>query len=241
VEIHKPRPIQNWRELATEVGVIVVGIVIALSGEQLLQSLEWREKISRAEEQIRVEMADDDGPEVFQRLALGDCIDSGLAQIRASVERGDSRAAVIGAIANVDIPHHTYESFAYNAAAASGVLARLSAERLNLWNFLYAPMPVLDRITEREYFDAAALHAIRNSGGPLSEAEQLRTLDAVENLKLDNHDILSRAELAKEAFKMMDIKLQKLRVKQMLDELAAMPGASACVEKLRTMSSGYEP
>ena len=240
MEIHKPRPIHNWRELATEVAVIVVGIIIALSGEQLLQSLEWREKISRAEEQIRVEMADDDGPQIFQRLAIGDCIDNGLAQIRASIEHGDNRTAVIEAITNVDIPHHTYESFAYNAAAASGVLARLPPERLNLWDFLYAPMPVLDRIAEREYFDAAALHAIRNSSGPLSEAEQLRVLDAVENLRLDNLDILSRAALAQEAFKMMDIKLQKLRVKQMLDELSTRPGASACVEKLTTMS-GYEP
>ena len=240
MEIHKPRPIHNWRELATEVAVIVVGIIIALTGEQLIQSLEWREKISRAEEQIRVEMADDDGPEVYQRLALGDCVDNGLAQIRASIERGDARAAVIEAIAKVDIPHHTYESFAYNAAVASGVLARLSPERLNLWDYLYAPMPVLDRIGEREYFDAAALHAIRNSGGPLSEAEQLRALDAVENLRLDNLEIMSRAALAQGAFKMMDIKLQKIRVKQMLDELAARPGASACVETLKTIT-GYEP
>jgi hypothetical protein len=240
VEIHKPRPIHNWRDLAIEVAVIVVGIVIALTGEQLLQGLEWREKVSRAEEQIRIEMSDDDGPEIFQRLAMGDCIATGLDQIRASIDRGDGRAAVIGAIANVDVPRHTYESHAYNAAAASGVLARLSPERLNLWNYLYSPMPVLDRIAEREFFDAAALHAIRGSGGPLGEAEQLRVLEAAENLKRDNQDILSQAAQAKEGLRMMDVRLRKVRVKQMLDELAARPGASACVEKFRTMS-GYAP
>jgi hypothetical protein len=240
MEIHKPRPIHSWRELATEVAVVVVGIIIALTGEQLLQGFEWREKTSRAEEQIRVEMADDDGPEIYQRLALGDCIANGLDQIRASIDRGDGRSAVIGAIAGVDIPRHTYESHAYNAAAASGVLARLSPERQNLWNFLYSPMPVLDRIAEREFFDDAALHAIRDSGGPLGEAEQLRVLEAVENLKRDNRDILSQAAQAKEGLKMMDVRLQKVRVKQMLDELAVRPGASACVEKFRTMS-GYVP
>jgi hypothetical protein len=36
MEIHKPKPIHNWRELATEVGVVVVGIFIALSAEQLI-------------------------------------------------------------------------------------------------------------------------------------------------------------------------------------------------------------
>jgi hypothetical protein len=34
--IHKPKPVHNWRELASEVGVIVVGIIIALTAEQFL-------------------------------------------------------------------------------------------------------------------------------------------------------------------------------------------------------------
>ena len=50
MEVHKPKPIHTWRELASEVGVIIVGIVIALSAEQLLLGLELREKVSRAEE-----------------------------------------------------------------------------------------------------------------------------------------------------------------------------------------------
>jgi hypothetical protein len=50
LEIHKPKPVHNWRELTSEVGVIVVGIIIALSAEQFLERLEWHHKISRAEE-----------------------------------------------------------------------------------------------------------------------------------------------------------------------------------------------
>jgi hypothetical protein len=97
-------------------------------------------------------------------------------------------------------------------------------------------MPVLDRIAEKEYFDAAPLHAIRDTGGPLGEAEQLRVLEAVENLKRDNQDILSLAAQAREGLKMMDVRLQKIRTKQMLDELVARPGASACVDKFTTLS-----
>lgn len=87
MEIHKPKPVHSWRELDSEIGVVVIGIVIALSGEQFLERLEWRHKISRAEDQMRVEMAGDDGPEVLQRLALADCIDHGLADIRAHFGR----------------------------------------------------------------------------------------------------------------------------------------------------------
>jgi hypothetical protein len=167
--IHKPKPVHNWRELATEVGVIVVGIVIALTAEQFLQGLEWRHKISRAEEQMRFEMSADDGPEVFQRLALADCIDNGLAGIRASIERADNRAAVIEAINRVDIPRHTYESDAYHAAEVLGVLARLEPRRVDRWNYLYAPMSVLDRMPSE--ISTPQRRMPLQFGGPLSEAE----------------------------------------------------------------------
>jgi len=240
LEIHKPRPVHNWRELATEVGVVVVGIVIALSAEQLLERLEWHHKISHAEEQMRLEMSADDGPEVLQRVALADCIDHGLAEIRASVERADDRAVVVTAINQIDTPRHTYESDAYRAAEASGVLARLDPQRLDRWNYLYSTMPVLDRIAEREYFDAAALHAVRISGGPLSEAEQLKLLEVVENLRRDNFDIVRLAVQAARGLKEQTVILDRTRARQMMDEITRGAALQPCAGKLKTLI-GYEP
>jgi hypothetical protein len=36
---HKVKPIKNWRELAKEVGIIVLGVVIALGGEQAVEAI----------------------------------------------------------------------------------------------------------------------------------------------------------------------------------------------------------
>jgi hypothetical protein len=38
MDIHKPKPVHSWRELLTEVGVIVIGVSIALAGGQ---TMEW--------------------------------------------------------------------------------------------------------------------------------------------------------------------------------------------------------
>jgi hypothetical protein len=235
MEIHKPKPIHNWRELVTEIGVVVVGITIALSAEQFIQGLEWRHRIGRAEEQMRLEMAKDDGPAIFQRLAVSDCIDQGLAGIRASLERADSRSAVIEAISRVEIPRHTYESDAYHAAEASGVLAKLDPERLDRWNYLYAPVPVLDRIAEREFFDATNLHVIRSSGGPLSEAEQLRISEAVENLRRDNMAIVREARQAEQGLREHGVVLDGARMGQVMSELTGNPGMNSCAEKLNAL------
>jgi hypothetical protein len=37
MEIHKPKPVHSWREFLTELGVVVLGICIALGAEQLVE------------------------------------------------------------------------------------------------------------------------------------------------------------------------------------------------------------
>lgn len=235
MEIHKPKPVHSWRELVSEIGVIVIGIVIALSAEQVIERLEWRHKIDLAEEQMRLELSADDGPEVMQRLALTACIAQGLTDIRASVEGATDRAAVMTAIGHLGIPRHTYENDAYRAAEASGVLGRLDPQRLNRWYFVYSTMPVLDRIAEREYYDLAALHSIRPSGGPLSEAEQMKLLAAVESLRSDNLEMSRNAAQAAQGLKEHEVVLDGPRVRQMQDEIARTPAFAPCAAKLKAL------
>lgn len=37
MDIHKPKPIHNWREFLSEIGVIVLGVLIALGAEQSIE------------------------------------------------------------------------------------------------------------------------------------------------------------------------------------------------------------
>ena len=53
MDIHKPKPVHNWRELLTEIGVIVVGIVIALSGEQIVETFHWSHQIRVGEASLK--------------------------------------------------------------------------------------------------------------------------------------------------------------------------------------------
>jgi len=53
VEVHKPRPVHNWRELLSEIAVVVIGVVIALTAEQLIQRAELRAKMRHAEQEMR--------------------------------------------------------------------------------------------------------------------------------------------------------------------------------------------
>jgi len=45
MEIHKPKPIHNWREFLAELGTIVLGICIAISLEQFVEYLHWHHEV----------------------------------------------------------------------------------------------------------------------------------------------------------------------------------------------------
>jgi hypothetical protein len=184
---------------------------------------------------MRLEMAKDDGPAILERLAVFDCIDKDLAGSRAAIDRGDSRSAVIETINKMEIPRHTYESDAYHAAEASGVLGRLDPERLDKWNYPYAPIPVLDRIAEREFFDATNLHAIRNAAGPLSETEQLKINEAVESLRRDNVAMVREASQATRGLRNQRVVLDATRMGEITNELTRSSALAPCAGKLTTL------
>jgi hypothetical protein len=41
MHFHMPKPIHGWRQFFGEVGIIVVGVLIALSAEQIVEERTW--------------------------------------------------------------------------------------------------------------------------------------------------------------------------------------------------------
>ena len=91
MEIHKPKPSHTLREFFGEVGVVILGIIIALAGEQALSSLESRHKMRVVTEEMRQEISGDDGPQSLERIALSRCISNALDSIRRSIEKNAAR------------------------------------------------------------------------------------------------------------------------------------------------------
>src|SRR5712671_1668373 len=57
MEIHKPTAVHSWRELLTEIGVVVIGVCIALAAEQTVEWLHWRKQVAEARDVIATELA----------------------------------------------------------------------------------------------------------------------------------------------------------------------------------------
>jgi hypothetical protein len=57
MHIHLPKPLHGWREFAGEVGIIVLGVMIALGAEQLIQAIHTRSEVAQFRSAVDAELA----------------------------------------------------------------------------------------------------------------------------------------------------------------------------------------
>jgi len=246
LEFHRPKPLHSLREFLSEVAVVLLGIVIALAGEQALLSLESRHKIRLVAEEMRQEFSGDDGPQALERIALSKCVDTALDTIRGSAETNADRSAILASIGRFGTPRHTWDSIAFQDALSAGILAQMPTDRVDAMSRFYSLMPVLESANEREFRDGASLAAISRAGGPLTESERGQVLKAVETLRRDNAEIVGFSLLAESAMKQLGVKIADYRPhagrvsslydpRRVINEMWAMPMAQQCVNVARAL------
>jgi hypothetical protein len=74
MEIHKPKPIHNLRDLIKEIGIIVIGVSIALAAEQAVEWAHWRGEVGTARQAINREIAANNVI-YARRLAFAPCLE----------------------------------------------------------------------------------------------------------------------------------------------------------------------
>src|SRR5258708_39661591 len=132
MHFHLPKPLHGWRAFAGEVGVIVLGVLIALGAEQVVEASQWRDKVSRAEAAMRLELAEDDGPQAYGRVIIAPCLDAQIARIHDGAGRGP--AAELRAWVQAYLPpFRTWDSEAWKAVLGSDVGSHMGPDRLAPW------------------------------------------------------------------------------------------------------------
>ena len=184
MHFHLPKPLHGWRQFVGEVAIIVLGVLIALSAEQLVENWHWSQKLNASKDAMRTELLFDDGPEVYHRAAVHDCLQQKLRQIRSAIEARQSRAEIVRLTDGYDLRIMSFDTIAHDAASQSDVLDHMNPDSVKTYTDAYAMMPYMERTNAREADSVAQLRAYARSGGRLNEDERARILAAVESLKI---------------------------------------------------------
>jgi hypothetical protein len=159
MEVHLPKPLHGWREFVGEVGIIVLGVLIALGAEQIVDSVDMHLKVRRAEAAMRLELAEDDGPQAYGRVLIGACLDAQLARIHdgaGHVPADQLRQWVVA----YNPPFRTWDSEAWKTVLGSDVGSHMGPERLIQWSSPYRILPAVTERNQRERELAIELHEV---------------------------------------------------------------------------------
>ena len=209
-------PWHDWRENVREVAIVIVGVLIALLAQEIVQGWEWQQKIAAADDAMKREMFWDNGPEMLERISIQPCINAQLDAIRAAVEANRPRAEIVGLVDRLYVSYVSYDTVAYRDVSASDVPIHMPRTRENAWTQAYAMMPLVDATDAQETVDAARIKALKRTGGPLSDAEQIALLQAIEEVRGDGARIMSGIHWTMQAMPQLHGTFDKARLDQAL-------------------------
>lgn len=88
MHVHLPKPLHGWREFAGEVGIIVVGVLIALAAEGLVERWHWQGQVSQANAAFKDELLQF-AYFAYERQALQPCLNGRLQVLASQLNESD--------------------------------------------------------------------------------------------------------------------------------------------------------
>lgn len=186
MHIHLPKPVHGWREFAGEVGIVVVGVLIALSAEQLVENLHWRSAVAEADQRMREDMGENLA-NAYERFSIDACLRPRLRQLRDELLRVEPTWPGSKAVFANDVykssfpsvyrtPNRPWTRAAWLTALNGEVLGHFKPARAQQFAELFDQVASLER-TQAEEVDTAA------SLGDLAFPGRISGLERRENLK----------------------------------------------------------
>jgi len=197
MHVHLPKPLHGWREFAGEVGIIVLGVLIALGAEQLIEAAHWRQSARQASHAIQLELAAQQ-IEAMERLAVQPCLTGQLNVLAARLsafrggiwkgmpmivrQEGDKDAQQRTIAVAYRAPERLWVSDAWQTARSNGSLNHLSDSVVSEFAQEYSRGNRLLALQMQENEAASKLAALAVDGpiGPSDRVALLGDLVAVD-------------------------------------------------------------
>ena len=149
MHFHLPKPVHGWREFAGEVGIIVLGVLIALAAEQAVEWLHWRSVVEDTRQALDRELAVDLGI-VQARVEQAPCISRRLSELTIVFRRQAHRQplALKGPLGQPQFPY--LDTNVWDTVIADGATSHMPLDVRLRYSRVYATIFWLRDKTDEE-------------------------------------------------------------------------------------------
>ena len=190
MHFHLPKPLHGWREFAGEVGIIVVGVLIALGAEQVLETINWNERAQHARQALMGELTNHYEQAVEWRTVepcIGTQLDNLEHRLLASGDRINPAPSFNehGLTYVLRAPSRPYPSAVWQSVLAEGVSSHLTEkERLDL-GIYYQQLHDQDDMNKQLTETETRLYSLSRPI-PLDPSARLRLLESIDDIRNTN-------------------------------------------------------
>lgn len=154
-DIHKVKPVHGWREFIGEVGIIVLGVLIALGAEQVIEHLHWESKVASAQQALRSELADG-YLSAAERIIEAPCLNAQLDVLKARVLKSGATLAA-APLYNTPFgpsvyryPSRTWDDTIWQSTISEQVSSHIDQDKRQQLAYAYNSIALLRRLNEAE-------------------------------------------------------------------------------------------
>ena len=239
MHVHLPKPLHGWRAFAGEVGIIVLGVLIALGFGKIVEQWQWHEDVGTARQAIADELvaAASQGAE---RLAVEDCLRDRIGELsaRLNATRGDWTGDPLPADPRPEphwdnramgrvysVPLRGWSQDAWDTAKSTGAISHMRHDEVADYSAIYAEvagirdfqreeLPLESKLAFLSVDQTLDGSARADALGTLGQLDALNAVIAgLSSLMIDQmknlHLHIDRAETAREIRRVIDTERQE--------------------------------
>ncbi len=186
MKLSLPKPLHGWRAFAGEVGVIVLGVLLALGAQQVAESVNERREVAATRNALTTEIEETLAILELRRLAQP-CIDKRLREIRALVNEWGRTGSFETPGWVSQAPWFAFTTARFDAAQSAGRLALLSSEEQYRFGLIVASLLDFRDIQQRESEAWSILRMLQSGPDALSDSDRTAIRVALQDASTLNH------------------------------------------------------
>ncbi len=187
----KVKPPHGWNAVVWELGIVTLGVFVALGAEQLVSNWHWQSEVRKSDRRISDELGDN-LVNAYERLAINNCLEPRLAELRDDLIKGKPVWTGSPARFASDIykpmfppvyrtPNRPWPKNVWETALNGEILGHFRPERVAQFAALFDEASSLQHSQSEELDLAASLGDLAFTG-PISAGERRANLKLVAKL-----------------------------------------------------------
>ena len=156
----KLKPPHGWKAVGWELGIVTLGVLIALVAQQVAESINHRAEARDAEQAIRGEL-EANMARMHSRQDIKKCVDRRLDEIQAVIDSANANGGAFTAPSWIGRPQFwTMQVARWQATSDAGGAALIPAQKLARYGSMYSLMNRVNEEMANEQGDWAELRSL---------------------------------------------------------------------------------